>query len=33
MTCIVAYDIEDNKIKTKLAHYLEDKGGLVKIDS
>lgn len=26
MTCIVAYDIEDNKIRTKLAHYLEGKG-------
>jgi len=26
MTHIIAYDIEDNKIRTKLAHYLETKG-------
>jgi CRISPR-associated endonuclease Cas2 len=26
MTCIVAYDIEDDKIRARLAHFLEDKG-------
>ncbi|HOF05357.1 MAG TPA: CRISPR-associated endonuclease Cas2 [Syntrophales bacterium] len=26
MTCIVAYDIEDDKIRGRLARYLEKKG-------
>jgi CRISPR-associated endonuclease Cas2 len=26
MTCIVSYDIESDKIRTKLARYLEKKG-------
>lgn len=26
MTCIVAYDIEDNRIRGKLSRYLERKG-------
>lgn len=26
MTCIIAYDIEDDKIRTKLARFLQDKG-------
>ena len=26
MTCIVAYDIEDDKIRGKLSRYLEGKG-------
>lgn len=26
MTCIVAYDIEDNRIRGKLARHLENKG-------
>lgn len=26
MTCIVAYDIEDNKIRAKLSRFLEGKG-------
>jgi len=24
--CLVAYDIEDNRIRRRLAHYLEKKG-------
>jgi CRISPR-associated endonuclease Cas2 len=27
MTCIIAYDIEDNKIRSRLSHFLE-KGGI-----
>lgn len=26
MTCIIAYDIESNKIRAKLSRYLEGKG-------
>ncbi len=26
MTCIVAYDIEDDKIRSKLSRFLEGKG-------
>lgn len=26
MTCIVAYDIEEDKVRSKLARYLEVKG-------
>lgn len=26
MTCIVAYDIEDDKVRNRLSHYLEKSG-------
>lgn len=29
MTCLIAYDIEDNKIRGRLARFLEKKGARI----